>query len=71
VTIVGRQWVTREMVPYFNGPEDVDPVKIEPEEIGTLTGYDRIEWVSNWAEVKADLLKWYAETEQSSDQPTT
>ncbi len=64
VTIVGRQWLTREMVPYFDGPEDVDPVKIEPEEVGTLTGYDHIEWVSNWAEVKVDLLKWYAEIEQ-------
>ena len=55
-TVVGRQWVSREMVPYFDGPEDVDHILIEPEEIGTLTGYDRIEWINGWQELKVDIL---------------
>jgi hypothetical protein len=55
-TLVGRQWVEREMVPYFDGPEDIDQISIEPEEIGTLTGYGRIEWADNWREMKAHIL---------------
>jgi len=36
-TQVGRQWVSREMVPWFDGPEDEDQIEIEPEEIGVLS----------------------------------
>jgi hypothetical protein len=61
-TTVGRQWVTREIVPYFRGPEDEDPITIEVHEIGLLNressrGYDRIEWVGNWREIKASLMR--------------
>ncbi len=54
-TIVGRQWVQREMVPYFDGPEDHDPITIELAEVGTLTGYGRVEWVENWRDVKRHI----------------
>ena len=57
-TIVGRQWVDREMVEYYEGPEDHDPIKIEVEEIGILNeqpGLGRVEWVTNWREIKTDL----------------
>lgn len=55
-TTVGREWLDREMVPWFDGPEDEDDkVSIEPEEIGTLTGYN-IEWVKDWADIKARVL---------------
>ena len=62
LTVVGRQWVEREMVPYFDGPEDEDDIEIEIEQIGLLDRrghghYERIEWVSNWRETKANLLK--------------
>lgn len=61
-TIVGRQWVDREMVPYFDGPEDEDDeIEIEPEEIGVLDRkgeghYERIEWIRGWRETKANLM---------------
>lgn len=58
-TVVGRQWVHHEMVPYFAGPEDADDVSIEPEEIGRLEGYDRVEWVQNWRDIKKDLVAAY------------
>lgn len=64
MTTVGRQWVDRETVPYFDGPEDQDPISIEPEEIGALpSSYGRIEWVTNWREIKADLYIGLAEDE--------
>jgi hypothetical protein len=53
--VVGREWLHRELVPYFDGPEDEDTVAIEPEEIGVLTGY-RIEWIKDWRETKQRLV---------------
>jgi hypothetical protein len=60
-TTVGRQWVERAMVPYFDGPEDEDRISIEPEEIGVLDregqgGYGRIEWVRIWRDIKAHIM---------------
>ena len=55
LAIVGRQWVQREMVPWFDGEEDDDPIRIEVHEIGTLTGYANVEWADNWRAIKADL----------------
>ena len=61
---VGRQWITREMVPYFPGPEDTDQVTIEPEEIGSLPdSYGRIEWVQNWREIKRGIVDALDESE--------
>lgn len=54
-TTVGREWLERETVPYFNGPEDIDPVEIEPEEIGVLTG-TRIEWIHDWRDTKKQIM---------------
>lgn len=54
-TIVGREWLDRQMVPYFEGDYDDDAVEIEPEEIGTLTGYN-IEWRQDWESIKTRLL---------------
>jgi hypothetical protein len=62
-TTVGRQWIDREMVPYFDGEEDKDQVTIEPEEIGNLPSYDRVEWATNWREIKADIHAALAEEE--------
>jgi hypothetical protein len=61
-TAVGRQWVDREMVPYFDGPEDNDPISIEVHEIGILQAeghghFERIEWVSNWRKIKRNLAR--------------
>lgn len=62
-TVVGREWLDREMVPYFDGPEDEDDVvSIEPEEIGVLTGF-KIEWVENWHDIKTSILENEAEVE--------
>lgn len=55
-TVVGRQWVDREMVPWFDGPEDLDHIKIEPEEIGHLPSYAHVEWVQNWREIKKAIV---------------
>jgi hypothetical protein len=62
-TLVGRQWVEREMVPYFDGPEDVDQIAIEPEEIGVLAHSQHIEWVANWRSIKAHVVTALAEEE--------
>jgi hypothetical protein len=56
-TVVGRQWVQREMVPYFDGPEDEDDVHIDVEDVGTMLSYPQIEWVSNWREMKQTLVR--------------
>jgi hypothetical protein len=62
---VGRQWVRREMVPWFDGPEDIDPITIEPEEIGVLKG-DRIEWVEGWRGIKRNIIEARAAEEGTS-----
>ena len=62
-TLVGRQWVHREMVPYFHGQEEIDQVHIEPEEIGHLPGFDHIEWVRNWREIKQGIIAELGVTE--------
>lgn len=54
--VVGRAWVNHELVPYFDGESDHDPVDIEPEEIGVLTGF-QIEWAKNWEELKKHALR--------------
>lgn len=54
--IVGREWLKREQVPYFDGPEDEDRIEIEPEEIGVLEGY-KIEWAENWKSTKESALE--------------
>jgi hypothetical protein len=59
-TLVGRQWINREMVPWFSGKEDDDQISIEPEEIGVLTHYDRIEWVTNWRDIKKHVVTEFA-----------
>jgi len=51
-TLVGRQWVEREMVPWFESHEDVDQREVELAEVGTLTGYSHVEWVENWRSIK-------------------
>jgi hypothetical protein len=71
-TVVGRQWVDREMVPYFDGPEDEDSISIEPEEIGVLDReglghYERIEWVRNWRDIKTNIMTELAEQEDTGD----
>jgi hypothetical protein len=52
--IVGREWLDRELVPYFDGPEDDDEVSIEPGEIGVIKG--NVEWVKDWREIKQRLV---------------
>lgn len=66
-TIVGREWLDHEPVPYFEGPEDEDEVEIEPEDVGTLTGF-HIEWVRNWPELKESMLKRFEEYDREWDE---
>jgi len=51
---VGRQWVNRALVPWFDGPEDDDRLNIEPEDIGVMFG-TRVEWVEHWAAIKSEI----------------
>jgi hypothetical protein len=55
-TVVGRNWVDRAMVPWFEGSQDEDEISIEPEEVGVMLGYN-IEWVSDWREIKQRLVR--------------
>lgn len=53
---VGREWLDREMVPYFDGPEDDESsITVEIEEMGTKMG--RIEWVGHWPAIRESLLE--------------
>lgn len=64
VSVVGRQWVDREIVPWFDGPEDEDEVHIEPEEVGSLQGYSKVEWNSNVEETKRLVLEAWKEHDE-------
>jgi hypothetical protein len=58
---VGRQWVDREMVGWFDGASDDDAVEIEIEQIGDLKGYGRIEWAENAETIRTAFLAEQAE----------
>jgi len=65
--IVGREWLDREPVPYFEGDEDDnDEVPIQAEDIGVLTGYN-IEWVKDWPTLKEHILEALAVTDAQDD----
>jgi hypothetical protein len=64
---IGRQWVTRELVPWFDGPEDNDRISVEPEEIGNLPSYDRVEWVRGWRDIKRSIMRELGEQEGTGD----
>ena len=61
-TAVGRQWVDREMVPYFDGPEDEDADRASSPRRSVLLDqeghghYQRIEWVHGWEQLKVHIL---------------
>jgi hypothetical protein len=40
---VGREWVEREMVPYFDGPEDRDSVDLSVDELAEFEGQKHVE----------------------------
>lgn len=65
--LVGRYWVKREPVPWFDGPEDDSGnIHVDPEQIGDeeIDGFP-VEWVRSWREIKASLVdaarRWDAE----------
>lgn len=64
--IVGRAWLDRETLPYFDGPEDHDELEIGIEEIGSETLPGRNEWASNWREIKANLVRAWAEWDKAA-----